>query len=91
MQRQMEEKQKEMEASEFTGTAGGGAVSCIMDGKKQLKSLKLDPAAVDPEDVETLEEMIVMAVNDAASKVDEAKEEAFGGMGAGLNLGGLGL
>lgn len=91
MQRQMEEKQKEMEEAEFTGTAGGGAVTAVLDGKKILKKVTIEPAAVDPEDVETLEEMIIMAVNDAGAKVDEMSESIYGAMGNGLNLGGFGL
>ena len=72
MQRQMEEQQKELESKEFTATAGGGAVEVTVSGKKQLLSLKLDEDIVDPDDVETLEDSIVAAVNEALGKVDEA-------------------
>ena len=91
MQRQMEAQQKEMEEKEFTGTAGGGAVTVVMDGKKTVTSVKLNPEAVDPEDVETLEELIVLAVNDAAKQIDDANEAAYGAMGGGMNLGGFGF
>ena len=92
MQRQVEEHQKEMEQKEFEGTAGGGAVKAVMDGRKDLKKITLLPEAVDPEDVETLEELIVMAVKDAAAKVDAESAEAYGSMAGGLSgFGGLGL
>ena len=72
MQRQMEEQQKELEEKEFKGTSGGGAVSVEMNGKKAVTKVTIDPETVDPDDVETLEELIMIAVNDAISKVDEA-------------------
>jgi len=90
MQRQVEAQQKEMETKEFTGTAGGGAVTVVMEGKKMLKSVKLNPDAVDPEDVETLEELIVLAVNDASKQIDDANDAAYGSMTGGMNMGGLG-
>lgn len=90
MQRQVEAQQKEMESKEFTGTAGGGAVKVTMDGKKVVSSVKLSPEAVDPEDIETLEELITLAVNDAAKQIDEANEAMVGQMTGGMNLGGLG-
>lgn len=91
MQRQMEAQQKEMEEKDFTGTAGGGAVTVVMDGKKVVKSVKLDREAVDPEDVETLEELIVLAVNDAGKQIDDANDAIVGSMTGGMNLGGFGL
>lgn len=90
MQRQMEENQKELETKEFTAKAGGGAVEAVVNGKKELLSVKLDPDAVDPEDVEMLQDMIVAAVNEALKQADEAGSDAMnkltGGMGG---LGGL--
>ena len=92
LQRQAEEKQKEMEAMEFEGTAGGGAVKVVMTGKKLLTKVTLDPETIDPEDKETLEELILLAVNDASAKVDEKSDEAYGQMGGGMpGLGGFGL
>lgn len=70
MQRQMEEKQKELAEAEFTGSAGGGAVSIVISGLKILKKVSISPDAVDPDDIDTLENMIVMAYDDAAKKVD---------------------
>ena len=91
MQRQMEEQQKEMEEAIFTATSGGGVVEISVSGKKEVKSLKIDPEAVDPEDVETLEDPIVAAINEAFAKVDAAQSEMMGKMTGGLGgLGGLG-
>ena len=85
MQRQMQEQQEALEASEFTGTSGGGAVTAVVSGKKELKSLKLSPEVVDPEDVEMLEDLITAALNEAFRQVDEKSEASMakftGGMG----------
>ena len=89
MQRQMEEKQKELEEKEFTGTAGGGAVSVTVTGKNTVTKVSIDPDACDPEDVETLEELVMLAVNDALGKVGEASSSMMGGIGGGLGLGGF--
>lgn len=92
VQRQVEERQKEMEEKEFTGTAGGGAVKIVMNGKKVFKAVTIDPETLDPEDVETLEELIVLAANEAMSQIDQESEEAYGSMTGGLTgFGGLGL
>ena len=89
MQRQMEEQQKELEEKEFTATAGGGAVSVVMSGKKELRSVRIDPEACDPEDVETLEDMVLAAVNDVLKQVEEANTGAMGKLAGGL--GGFGF
>ena len=85
MQRQMEEQAKEMETKEFTATAGGGAVEVTVSGTKKVLKVKLDEEAVDPDDVEMLEDLIVAAVNEAMDKVDEVSASAMsqftGGMG----------
>ncbi len=86
MQRQMEENKKKLEETDFTAAAGGGAVEVTVSGGKVLKDIKISPEAVDPEDVEMLQDMILAAVNEALKKVDEASEQAFGGMGAGLGF-----
>ena len=62
MQRQMEESQKELESAEFTAAAGGGAVEVTVTGKKEVTKIKLDPEAVDPEDVEMLEDVIATRI-----------------------------
>ena len=88
MQRQMEEQAKEMETKEFSATAGGGAVEVTVSGAKKVLKVKLDEEAVDPDDVEMLEDLIVAAVNEVLEKVDEASAAAMskftGGMGGGM-------
>ncbi|MBR3039159.1 MAG: YbaB/EbfC family nucleoid-associated protein [Lachnospiraceae bacterium] len=89
MQRQMEEQQKEMENREFEATAGGGAVKLVITGAREVKSLEIDKDAVDPEDVETLQDLLIAAMNEALRMVEEANGEAMGNMAGGLDLGGL--
>ena len=84
MQRQMEESQKELETKEFTGTAGGGAVEIKVNGSKELLSVKLDPEIVDPEDVETLQDAIVAALNEAMKQADDASNALMGNITGGL-------
>lgn len=88
MQRQMEESQKELESAVFTATAGGGAVEVTVTGKKEVTKVKIDPDAVDPEDVEMLEDVIMAAVNEALRKADEAgaanMAKLTGGLGGGF-------
>lgn len=89
MQRQMEEQQKEMESREFEATAGGGAVRLVITGSREVKALEISPDAVDPDDVETLQDLIIAAMNEALRKVEDANGEAMGNMAGGLDLGGL--
>ncbi len=84
MQRQMEESQKELETKEFVGTAGGGAVEVKVNGSKEILGIKLDPEIVDPEDIETLQDSIVAAINEAMKKADDASAELMGKMTGGL-------
>ncbi len=84
MQRQMEESQKELATREFTGTAGGGAVEVKFNGSKELLSLTLKEEIVDPEDIETLQDSIVAAVNEALRQVDEVSASMMQGMTGGL-------
>ena len=84
MQKQMEEQQKVLEETEFVATAGGGAVEITVTGKKVVTKIKLDEDAVDPDDVETLEDMIMVAVNDALKKVDDANSSAMSKMTGGM-------
>ena len=89
MQKQMEEQQKALEESEYTATAGGGAVEVTVTGKKVLTKVKLDPDAVDPDDVEMLEDLIMVAVNDAMKKADDASSSAMAKMTGGMGMGGF--
>ena len=88
MQRQMEENQKELEDKEFTAKAGGGAVEVTVSGKREITKVKLSEEAVDPEDIETLEDLIMAAVNEVIrAQADDEKEQLgkiTGGMGGGL-------
>ena len=81
MQRQMEENKRALEEKEFTATVGGGAVEVVVSGRKDLKSLTISPDAVDPDDVEMLQDMILAAVSEAMKQVDSESEKLFGGMG----------
>lgn len=89
MQRQIEEQQKELETKEFTAKAGGGAVEVTVTGKKAMVSIKLSPEAVDPDDIETLQDMILAATNEALKQANQANEDSLGKMTGGMNLGGL--
>ena len=88
MQQQMMKAQEELDAREYEGTAGGGAVSCKVSGKRQLLSLTIDKDAVDPEEVEMLQDMIVAAVNDALKKGEETRESEMSKIG-GAGMGGM--
>ncbi|MCI8338135.1 MAG: YbaB/EbfC family nucleoid-associated protein [Lachnospiraceae bacterium] len=85
MQRQMEEKSKEMESKEWEATAGGGAVTVRVSGKKEVLSVKLSEEVVDPDDIEMLEDLIVAATNEALRKMEEENsvmmEQLTGGLG----------
>ena len=83
-QRQMEESQKEMETKEFTAKTGGGAVEAVVNGKKEVLRIKLAEEIVDPEDIETLQDAILAAINEALRQADEANAEIMGKMTGGL-------
>jgi DNA-binding YbaB/EbfC family protein len=92
MQKQMEEAQKELELKEVEAAAGGGAVKAKVNGKKELVSLTIDPDAVDPDDVEMLEDMIVAAVNEAMREMDNVSQASMSKITGGLGgFGGFGL
>ena len=87
---QMQDKlQKQMAELKVEATAGGGMVTIVMNGAKQLLSLKIDPEAVSKDDVEMLQDLILAAINDAQRKVDEAMQQQMGGMMGGLKIPGL--
>ena len=78
MQQKMAEAQQQLEESEVKGAAGEGLVEITLSGKKQLLGVRIDPKAVDPDDVEMLEDLITAAYNDAAKQADELYEELMG-------------
>ena len=86
MQRQMEEQQAALESKEFTATAGGGVVEVTVTGKREVTKVKIDPEAVDPDDVEMLEDLVMAAVNEASKKVDDLLAQEMGKVTGGLNL-----
>ena len=88
MQQQMLKAQEELDAREYEGTAGGGAVSCKVSGKRQILELTIAPDAVDPEDVEMLQDMVIAAVNDALKKGEETRESEMARLG-GAGMGGM--
>ena len=85
MQEEMVKAQEELGNKEYTATAGGGAVTAVVKGSNNLVSLKLDPEAVDPDDVEMLEDLLVAAVNEALDKVDEASAASMSKFTGGMN------
>ena len=89
MQADMEKAQQEIEEKEFTSSAGGGVVEATINGKKEVVAIKIDPDVVDPEDVEMLQDLIMVAVNDAISQADKFNEEKMGKLTGGINIPGL--
>ena len=89
MQAQMQKAQEELQARTFETTAGGGAVKVVVTGKKEMQSLTIDPRAVDPDDVEMLQDLIVAAVNEAMTEVDRVSEEEMGRITGGVKLPGM--
>ncbi len=92
MQQQLVAAQEEMARTEVTGTAGGGLVSATMTGSGELTALTIAPSAVDPDDLETLQDLVVAAVRDAKRAADELAAQTMGPLAGGLGgPGGLGL
>jgi DNA-binding YbaB/EbfC family protein len=89
LQQAQERIQKEIQALEIEATSGGGMVKVVMDGQKNLKSLKIDPEVVSKDDVEMLQDLVTAAINEATRKVDEAIQEKIGGLTGGMKLPGL--
>ncbi len=86
MQEDMQKMQEELEGASYTASAGGGVVSAVVSGKKELTGLTIDPEAVDPEDVEMLQDLIIAAVNEAMRAADAAAAEGMQKITGGLNL-----
>lgn len=89
MQRQMEEMQQELEEKEMEATAGGGAVSVKVNGKKQITSIQIKPEVVDPDDVEMLQDLIMVAANEALRQIEELSQNEMGKLTGGLSIPGL--
>ncbi|MBQ1351365.1 MAG: YbaB/EbfC family nucleoid-associated protein [Oscillospiraceae bacterium] len=89
LQQEMLRMQSEIEAQTFTAAAGGGVVEASVNGKQELLSIQIDPDAVDPEDVEMLQDMIVAAVNEAQRSAKSALESAMQKYTGGLGISGL--
>ncbi|MEK0082509.1 YbaB/EbfC family nucleoid-associated protein [Benzoatithermus flavus] len=86
LQARMAEMQQKLAESEMTGLAGGGLVSVTLNGKGEMRKVKIDPSLVDPNEVEVLEDLIVAACNDAKSKIDAHLQAEMGKLTGGLPL-----
>ena len=86
LQKQMEEAQAKLEATVFKGTAGGGVVSVEIKGSHEVVSVTIDPEAA-KDDIEMVQDMVVIALNDAMKKIDEESSKIMGGFGGGLGFG----
>ena len=89
MQDKITELQEDIEARDFTASVGGGAVEVVVTGKKNIKSLTIKPEAVDPEDVEMLQDLVISAVNEAIANVEKVTEEEMTKVTGGVSLPGL--
>ncbi len=89
MQEDMATLQADLEQREYTAVSGGGMVTVTVDGKHLIKSIKINPDAVDPDDAEMLEDFITIAVNEAINKAISNAEEEMGAVTGGLNIPGM--
>lgn len=89
MQRKMEEMQAELETKEVEATAGGGAVSVTANGKKELVKVVIKPEVVDPDDVEMLQDLIMVAANEALRQIEEMSQNEMGRLTGGLSIPGI--
>ncbi len=89
MQRDMARAEEELVATHVEGSAGGGVVKAIATGKRELVSIEIDPSAVDPADVEMLQDLVLAAVNDALRAARELEERKMAGITGGLRLPGM--
>ena len=87
MQQEMLKMQQEMDTKEFEASSGGGAVKAVVSGKREVLRVEIDPEAVEPEEVEMLQDMIVAAVNEALRSADKAQSDNMAKLTGGLNLG----
>ena len=89
MQDDIRAKQEELEAKEYTGTASGEMVTVTMNGKHEIIAVKIKPEAVDPDDIEMLEDLVAAAINATVKQVDETAEAEMGKLTGGMNIPGL--
>lgn len=89
MQEQMMKAQQEIEETEVEASSGGGMVTVKATGKKEILEITIKPEAVDPDDVEMLQDLVMVAVNDALSKADALTQEKMGALTGGMNIPGL--
>jgi DNA-binding YbaB/EbfC family protein len=88
-QQMQEQMQKQMTSIRAEGTAGGGMVKAVMSGNKELLSIEIDKEAVDPNDVDMLQDLVKAAVNEASRKVDEEMQSSMGAMTGGMKIPGF--
>ena len=91
MQEDMQKAQQEVEERSFSASVGGGAVSATVNGRKEVTAISIQPEAVDPEDVEMLQDLIISAVNEALRQAEDAVSGRMNAFTSGLGLGGFGL
>ncbi len=89
MQKDMEKMQKDLENTEVEASVGGGAVSCTVNGKKEVLRIKIEEDVIDPDDVEMLEDLILAAVNESMRKAEEMMEKEMKKLTGGMNIPGL--
>ena len=89
MQQELLKMQQEIETSKFEFTAGGGAVKAVVLGTKELESIEIKPEVVDPDDVEMLQDLIIVAVNEGLRQIDEISSAEMGKLTGGLGIPGL--
>ncbi len=89
MQQDMATLQEDIEQREFSATSGGGAVTVTVDGKHTVKSIKINPEIIDPDDAEMLEDLVTVAINEAIGNAIKTSEEEMGAITGGLNMPGL--
>lgn len=90
MQEQMEAATEELNAKEYTASAGGGMVTVTVSGELEIKKMEIAPDVVDPDDIEMLQDLVTAAVNEAIRNANTDKEETMNAISGGMNLGGMG-
>ena len=89
LQEKLAKAQEELANTTVEATAGGGAVTIVIDGQQNIRSVKISPDAVDPEDIQLLEDLVLGAINEAIRKSQELAQERLGGVTGGLKLPGM--